>query len=147
MPFTSSNALGKLRIVTACGIGGAPLLRTSALRGVPPLTALTQTLVHHLTLFVLDKSATKVSYIPGCARAWEGGRERIRGSAVACRSPVLTGGTGGRTALRQRASGADRAGPLSGRVPRVAASRSALFHRHEDAVAELAFDCAGQVPP
>src|SRR5712691_3222100 len=47
MPFTNSNALGKLRIVTACGIGGAPLLRTSAIRGVPPLTALTQISVHH----------------------------------------------------------------------------------------------------
>ena len=41
MPFTSSKALGKLRIVTACGIG-VSFLRKSVIRGIPPITALTQ---------------------------------------------------------------------------------------------------------
>src|SRR5579875_2138997 len=35
MPFTSSKALGKLRIVTHCGIGGAPLTEVSKLRSTP----------------------------------------------------------------------------------------------------------------
>src|SRR5581483_1791031 len=35
MPFTRSNALGKLRIVTACGIGGAPLTDVSSPRSTP----------------------------------------------------------------------------------------------------------------
>src|SRR5579885_2972914 len=35
MPFTNSKALGKLRIVTACGIGGAPLTDVSNPRSTP----------------------------------------------------------------------------------------------------------------
>src|SRR5712691_5860004 len=62
MPFTNSNALGKLPIVTACGIGGAPLWRTSAIRGVPPLTALTQTLVHHRPLDRLAPSPYRLHH-------------------------------------------------------------------------------------
>jgi hypothetical protein len=67
MPFTNSNAPGKLAIVTACGIGGAPVLRTSAIRGVPPLTALTQTLVHHLPPLRSIQSRRKVDMIAAVA--------------------------------------------------------------------------------
>src|SRR6266446_2324001 len=48
MLFIIAKAARKLRIVTVCGIGGAPSCGLQQIRRVPPLSQLTQTLIHHL---------------------------------------------------------------------------------------------------
>src|SRR6266568_4647377 len=101
MPFTNSNALGKLRIVTACGIGGAPVADVS-IRGVPPLTALTQISVHHPSMRSLR-----------IARARR--NRAAKASRVVPRIDGLAGGPGAHYLARRSRSG-PVAEPVDGKL-------------------------------